>query len=194
MKAKKIESNSLEIAIQNHHNQIKKFAKKTGEIYFKNCKIENIIINQFTILDDDQRSNFTIKTADGEININKNSFENMKTKIHDEDSTNIRTVKQKPIRVDLLVKKPDLLGESKWQFIYNKNIEAKIDDEKFLEKVRTRQITILAGDKINCEMEVEYDLSERLEIIPKSERYNIKKISPEIIQPSQEDNQKSLFE
>ena len=43
-------------------------------------------------------------------------------------------------------------------------------------------------------MEVEYDLSERLEIIPKSERYNIKKISPEIIQPSQEDNQKSLFE
>jgi hypothetical protein len=43
-------------------------------------------------------------------------------------------------------------------------------------------------------MEVEYDLSERLEIIPKSKRYNIKKISPETIQPSQEDKQKSLFE
>ncbi len=38
------------------------------------------------------------------------------------------------------------------------------------------QVTfILAGDKINCEMEVEYDLSER---------YNIKKISSKIIQPS----------
>ena len=80
------------------------------------------------------------------------------------------------------------------KFIYNKNIEAKIEDEDFLEKVRTRQITILAGDKINCEMEVEYDLSDRLEIIPKSERYNIKKINPEIIQPIQFDNQKSLFE
>jgi len=194
MKAKKIESNNLEIAIQNHHNEIKKFAKKTGEVYFKNCKIENIIVNQFTILDNDKRSNFTIKTADSEVNINKNSFENMKIKTLDGDSTNARTVKQKPIRVDLLVKKLDLLGDSKWQFIYNKNIEAKIDDEEFLEKVRTRKITILAGDKINCEMEVEYDLSERLEIIPKSERYNIKKISPEIIQPSQEDNQKSLFE
>ncbi len=38
------------------------------------------------------------------------------------------------------------------------------------------QVTfILACDKINCEMEVEYDLSER---------YNIKKISSKIIQPS----------
>jgi len=105
----------------------------------------------------------------------------------------VKTIKQKPISVDLLVKKPDLLGDSKWQFIYNKNIEAKIEDELFLEKVRNRQIVILAGDKINCELEIEYDLTERLEMIPKSEKYNIKKINGEIIKP-EEDNQKSLFE
>ena len=145
-------------------------------------------------MSNDKRSNFIIKTSNGEVNINENSFENMKINTFDNSLTNTKTVKQKPIMVDLLVKKPDLLGDSKWQFIYNKNIEAKIEDEDFLEKVRTRQITILAGDKINCEMEVEYDLSDRLEIIPKSERYNIKKINPEIIQPIQFDNQKSLFE
>ncbi len=105
----------------------------------------------------------------------------------------VKTIKQKPTSVDLLVKNPDLLGDSKWQFIYNKNIEAKIEDELFLEKVRNRQIVILAGDKINCELEIEYDLTERLEIIPKSEKYNIKKINGEIIKP-EEDNQKSLFE
>jgi len=192
-KVKKIESDGKEIAIQNHQNEIKKFAKKTGEIYFQNSKIENIIVNQFTILSNDKRSNFTIKTSDGEITINENSFENMKINTFDEVLANTKTVKQKPIVVDLLVKKPDLLGDSKWQFIFNKNIEAKIEDEIFLEKVRKRQIVILAGDKINCELEVEYDLSDRLEIIPKSERYNIKKINGEVIKPFT-DNQPSLFE
>jgi hypothetical protein len=191
-KAKKIESNQTETAIQNQDNEIKKFSKKIGNIYFQNNKIDNLIINQFTNLSEDKRSNYIIKTSGAEIIINENSFENMKQVLVDENPI-VKTIKQKPISVDLLVKKPDLLGDSKWQFIYIKNIEAKIEDELFLEKVRNRQIVILAGDKINCELEIEYDLTERLEIIPKSEKYNIKKINGEIIKP-EEDNQKSLFE
>ena len=191
-KAKKIESNQTETAIQNQENDIKKFPKKIGNIYFQNNKIDNLIINQFTNLSEDKRSNYIIKTSGAEIIINENSFENMKQVLVDENPI-VKTIKQKPTSVDLLVKKPDLLGDSKWQFIYNKNIEAKIEDELFLEKVKNRQIVILAGDKINCELEIEYDLTERLEIIPKSEKYNIKKINGEIIKP-EEDNQKSLFE
>ena len=191
-KAKKIESNQTETAIQNQENEIKKFSKKSGDIYFQNNKIDSLIINQFTNLSEDNRSNYIIKTSNAEIIINENSFENMKQPLVDENPI-VKTVKQKPILVDLLVKKPDLLGDSKWQFIFNKNIEAKIEDELFLEKVRKRQIVILAGDKINCELEIEYDLTERLEMIPKSEKYNIKKVNGEIIKP-EEDNQKSLFE
>ena len=191
-KAKKIESNQTETAIQNQENDIKKFPKKIGNIYFQNNKIDNLIINQFTNLSEDKRSNYIIKTSGAEIIINENSFENMKQVLVDENPI-VKTIKQKPTSVDLLVKKPDLLGDSKWQFIFNKNIEAKIEDELFLEKVRNGQIVILAGDKINCELEIEYDLTERLEIIPKSEKYNIKKINGEIIKP-EEDNQKSLFE
>lgn len=191
-KAKKIENNEKEKAIQNQDNEILKVPKKIGDAYFQNSKIDNIIVNNFTILMENGRSNYKIKTSEREITINQSSYEFMKQNIVDENPT-AKTVKQKPIVVDLLVKKPDLLGDSKWQFIFNKNIEAKIEDEVFLEKVRTRQIVILAGDKINCELEVEYDLSDRLEIIPKSERYNIKKIIGEIIQP-EIDNQKSLFE
>ncbi len=191
-KAKKIESNQTETAIQNQENDIKKFPKKIGNIYFQNNKIDNLIINQFTNLSEDKRSNYIIKTSGAEIIINENSFENMKQVLVDENPI-VKTIKQKPTSVDLLVKKPDLLGDSKWQFIFNKNIEAKIEDELFLEKVRNGQIVILAGDKINCELEIEYDLTERLDMIPKSEKYNIKKVNGEIIKP-EEDNQKSLFE
>ena len=191
-KAKKIENSQTQIVIQNQENETKIFPKKIGNIYFQNNKIDNLIINQFTGLSKDKRSNYIIKTPISKIIINENSFENMKQVLVDENPI-VKTIKQKPITVDLLVKKLDLLGDSKWQFIYNKNIEAKIEDEEFLEKVRKRQTAILAGDKINCELEIEYDLTERLEIIPKSEKYNIKKINGEIIKP-EEDNQKSLFE
>ena len=87
-----------------------------------------------------------------------------------------------------------LLFKTKFALVKEKGTRLLFKTKFALVKKRCQVTFILAGDKINCEMEVEYDLSERLEIIPKSERYNIKKISPEIIQPSQVDKQKSLFE
>ena len=124
-KAKKIESNQTETAIQNQENDIKKFPKKIGNIYFQNNKIDNLIINQFTNLSEDNRSNYIIKTSGAEIIINENSFENMKQVLVDENPI-VKTIKQKPISVDLLVKKPDLLGDSKWQFIYNGTVASLI--------------------------------------------------------------------
>jgi hypothetical protein len=188
-KAKKIENNNNETAIKNQDNQIIKVPKEIGNAYFQNNKIDNIIINNFTILTD--RSDYSITTNNQKITINQKSFENMSQPLVDENPT-ARTIKQKPIEVDLLLKKPDLLGDSKWQFVYNKTIEAKIEDEVFLEKIRKGKISIRAGIKIPCLMEIEYDLSDRLDLIPKSEKYNIKKITGEIIEP-EEDSQESLF-
>jgi hypothetical protein len=109
-----------------------------------------------------------------------------------DENPSVNTIRQKPIEVDLLLKKPDLLGDSKWQFVYNKTIDAKIEDEDFLEKVRRGKISVRAGVKIPCLLEVEYDLNDGFDIIQKSEKYNIKKILGEIIQP-EEDKQESLF-
>jgi len=125
------------------------------------------------------------------IRIDRKSYDNMRQAVVDENPT-AKTIKQKPIEVELLLKKPDLLGDSKWQFVYNKTIEAKIEDEDFLDKIRRGKISVRAGVKIPCLMEVEYDLSDRLDIIQKSEKYNIKKIIGDIIEP-EEDSQQSLF-
>ncbi len=189
-KARKIESNDKETAIQNQDNQILKVQKEIGNAYFQNNKIDNLIVNQFTILTDN-RSSYSITTKNDKITIDKNSYDNMRQVVVDENPT-AKTIKQKPIEVELLLKKPDLLGDSKWQFVYNKTIEAKIEDEDFLDKVRRGKISVRAGVKIPCLMEVEYDLSDRLDIIQKSEKYNIKKIIGDIIEP-EEDSQQSLF-
>ena len=189
-KAKKIESNEKETAIQNQENEILKVPKEIGKAYFENNKIDNLIVNQFTILTD--RSSYSITTENNKVTIDRNSYEDMRQALVDENPE-ARTIKQKPVEVELLLKRPDLLGDSKWQFVYNKTIEAKIEDEEFLEKVRRGRVSVRAGVKIPCLMEIEYDLSERLEIIQKSEKYNIKKITGDIIEPEL-DNQQSLFE
>lgn len=48
-------------------------------------------------------------------------------------------VKQKPFYVELLLKKPDLLGNSKWEFIFNKTIQVKAKDTLyFTSRIRFR--------------------------------------------------------
>jgi hypothetical protein len=62
----------------------------------------------------------------------------------------------------LKVKKPDYLGESKWEFRHErKKIEAKITDLQWLQLFRSRKIDLRPGDALKVEVEVEtrYDLN-----------------------------------
>lgn len=61
----------------------------------------------------------------------------------------------------LKVKKPDYLGQSKWEFRHDKRrIEATIDDMNWLHKFRSHEISILPGDAIRATVrsEVAYSL------------------------------------
>jgi hypothetical protein len=69
----------------------------------------------------------------------------------------------------LIVKKPDYLGSSMWQFRYgNKNVEARMADQEWLERFQTRGVELHPGDAIRARVHavVKYDkgghlLSER---------------------------------
>ena len=67
----------------------------------------------------------------------------MATRVVDPGNKTSNFEVQKPIQVDLQLRQPDLLGDSVWQFVYNKNISAKIEDEGFLNKVHTGEIKAL---------------------------------------------------
>ena len=79
----------------------------------------------------------------------------------------------------LKVKKPDYLGESKWEFRYDKKtLKVKINDLEWLEDFRNRKIIIAPGDAIKAIIEVittydyqgevtsNYTLQKVLEVIP----------------------------
>jgi|YNPBryulayer2012_1023412.scaffolds.fasta_scaffold08509_3 hypothetical protein len=84
------------------------------------------------------------------------------------------------ITMILKVKKPDYLGESKWEFKHeNKTIPMKILDSDWLKAFQNREIDIRPGDSIRAEVQIitkygydlnvvsiTYNISKVLEVIP----------------------------
>ncbi|MEB3283227.1 MAG: hypothetical protein VKK42_30335 [Lyngbya sp.] len=90
----------------------------------------------------------------------------------------------------LKIKKPDYLGESKWEFKHEKRtINVKIQDLEWLSKFRNREVVVAPGDAIKAIVEVisKYDFSG--EVI--SIQYSIQKVLEVIPMPPE--SQLSLF-
>ena len=192
-KAKKIESKDDEMAIQNQLDEVFKVPNRIGQTYFKDNRIDNLVVNITNNISSGNRDYLCVETKSGIVKIDKSEYDDMAVSVIDDNPT-AKTIKNKPIDVDLPLKKPDLLGKSKWEFIYNKKIEAKIDDEDFLARVRKGEIkNLYAGVRIPCRLQFEYDLDENHDMIPNSDKYIILAITGDIIEP-EEDAQISLFD
>lgn len=101
-----------------------------------------------------------------------------------------KTLRSDELEMILKIKKPDYLGDSKWQFKHGrKTIEAKVNDIEWLTSFKERKIFIAPGDAIKTKVEVvtKYDINNE----PISTQYTILKVI-EVI-PSVVSNQLSLF-
>lgn len=66
------------------------------------------------------------------------------------------TTKFEKMPMILIVKRPDYLGSSKWDFRFGKKaISAKIEDVKWLTKFQNRNIDIRPGDALRCLVTIE---------------------------------------
>lgn len=177
--------------IKNQDHETLTISKKATETMFKDCNIDKSIINITQNIYHGNRENLIIETDDREIHIPKQDFEQMQRKIIPDKHT--RIIQQEPINVKLLLKKPDLLGNSKWEFLYNKAIEAKIEDKDFLNNVKRGKIkNLYAGVRVPCLLKISFELDEHNEIILNSDKYVILAITGDIIEPD-DDLQQSLL-
>lgn len=183
-RAKQIKKQGEETSIVNQDNAIISVDNNIAETFFKDTKIDNSIINIFTDLNNGNKESFTIEHNDKKMSFDKKDYATMKERVVDENGVTSKLERQKPIEVNLLLKKPDLLGDSAWQFVYNKNISAKIEDSAFLDKVHKGEIkTLYAGVRIPCLLQIEYELDDTFNTIPNSDKYLIKEITGDIIEP-----------
>jgi hypothetical protein len=75
----------------------------------------------------------------------------------------------------LAVKKPDYLGDSKWELRHGKKpISAKIEDVLWLRRFQNREVDVRPGDALRCEVKIEHLYGHDNELL--SERYTIVRV------------------
>lgn len=91
----------------------------------------------------------------------------------------------------LAVKKPDYLGDSKWELRHGKRtIAAKIEDKEWLKRFQGRQVDVRPGDALKCDVKIEHLYGHDNELL--AERYTIVRVN-EVLADMYK-GQASLFE
>ena len=90
---------------------------KIADKFFTDTHIENSIINIFIDLKENDRDSCAIKHNDKEVRFDKKEYDKMTTRVVDSKNKTSRLEIQNPIQINLLLKNPDLLGDSAWQFV-----------------------------------------------------------------------------
>ncbi|HNB26659.1 MAG TPA: hypothetical protein PLR41_06870 [Alphaproteobacteria bacterium] len=80
----------------------------------------------------------------------------------------------------LAVKKPDYLGDSKWELRHGKKtISAKIEDTEWLARFQGRSIDVRPGDALKCDVQIEHLYGHDNELL--SERYTIVRVTEVLV-------------
>lgn len=82
------------------------------------------------------------------------------------DLSDDNKVHEHTFKTTLTIKKPDLVGKSKWTFVDSKIIEAEITDIEWMTKLRNREFSISSGDMVEVDLRVQTisDLNNNKEI------------------------------
>ena len=183
---KKLEYTEKEAIITTQDDQQITVPDSTAKVYFQNNKMDNTIINIFNIISEDKERSSIIITQDNKekVKIEKEEFKHMIKRAIPEVVESSRVWKNIST-VDLLLRKPDLLGNSRWGFYLNKNIDVTIEDNTWLNEVHTGKIkNLYAGIRIPVKMEIEVDMDKDNLPIKDSERYSIMEITGDVIEPT----------
>jgi hypothetical protein len=80
----------------------------------------------------------------------------------------------------LAVKKPDYLGDSKWELRHGKrSISSKIEDENWLKRFQGREIDVRPGDALRCQVKIEHLYGHDNELL--TERYTVVKVDEVLV-------------
>lgn len=80
----------------------------------------------------------------------------------------------------LAVKKPDYLGDSKWELRFGKRaITAKIEDETWLRKFQSRGVDVRPGDALRCDVRIEHLYGHDNELL--TEKFNIVRVNEVLV-------------
>lgn len=146
-----LENELYEAANQSGIAQSVKYSENEKYLLIRNI---NSLSNSVKSLNEDENAIYTDQQE--KLQINKNCIIDTE-KLHDMLT---EEVLESETTLILKIKKPDFLGESRWEFKHGKNpIFAKITNKEWLEDFRNGKVPLVPGDAIKARMKeiVKYD-------------------------------------
>lgn len=101
--------------------------------------------------------------------------------LEDIEAMAVKETVQFPIAPMILaVKKPDYLGDSKWDLRHGRRqISARIEDKAWLRRFQNREVDVRPGDALRCEVRIEHLYGHDNELL--SERYTIIRVDDVLV-------------
>lgn len=161
---KKIEHADDKVKIENNEGTVNVFNSEAVNIYINHPSIEKELAEFSKVVSEDlTREGLTLSYTNNsgrkqDINVSKNELRSLSHPV-DVEKLN-EDLKENIMETDVIVHKPDLIGDSKWNlFLNTTRITANIEDKVFLERVRageilfsgntTMQVTIVSRYRVN---------------------------------------------
>jgi len=178
---KQIEAQDNSTHIENHAGERLTVGRQSADEFFKNAHFDNCIIYIVNSVGrDENRTGFELEVDSRKIDFPAADFPLLSRFVVPEKPAS-KTIVQ-TISVELLLKKADLLGSSRWEFVLDRNIEAQMADQNFQSAVHEgREKRLYAGVKIPCDLKIEVSLDANGN--PLAARYTVLKVTGAIIEP-----------
>lgn len=149
-KPKAIEKSSQDTIIINHESERITASTNIVNCYFNDNRIDNIIVQIFSDLKSSQREGIVVEHGNTSESFKKVDYKKMYTTIVEQDKPITSKQMSEVIReIALTIKKPDLIGSSKWEVIFAGHpINIKIEDEEFLRDIKNGESSF--QEVVNC--------------------------------------------
>lgn len=180
--------------IENLENGQAKIVNAQGEISYHNCNVTNLYINSpgidnrlssvFEMLSMANRQALSMQGGESSVRIEKEEYPMMSTTIIPSKSEELIDENESISIEELYIKKPDLLGNSQWEFQLNgKRIVAEIEDNDFREQILSGKISISAGTKMRAKLKtsITKDRNQR-----EKKEYTIVQVLGDLIPPPEQ--------
>jgi hypothetical protein len=162
------------INVENAQGQIININAKTFNLYSKPASNEKVAQIFNDLEEDKSRTNLTVSAKDETVSFDSSEFSTYSKPTSLVD-VNTQVLCDR-FEANVLIKKPDLLGNSKWEVYFNKVIRVTMEDDNYLNKVHNREETFSGGDSLRVRLRIETEFDNNGALIEGSERYFIEEV------------------
>lgn len=181
-KPAKVENIDGKTVVTTQNGTINYYNSPVYNIYTRDSQIDSALSRAFSSAESLQRPAVAVSGADCIVRVPEQEYKAMSTNIIDNKDEQKFLTTESDISALLLLKSPDLLGDSKWKFKYKgKQISASITDEEFKNRVKDGKIVVYAGVKVPVILHIEAIMNEDLQVVRRN--YTITKVTGNIVEP-----------